>query len=51
MKTRQELVLDFMIALAGNEHFTAEYEDFKTTAKDAYEQANWFAEIYLENLR
>jgi|APCry1669188970_1035186.scaffolds.fasta_scaffold114597_3 hypothetical protein len=47
MKTRQELILDFMLALVQNENFCAGAEDDPQTI---YEYASKFVDVYLEHL-
>ena len=48
MKTRQELILDFMLALSSNNGFAI--LDPKENAVDIYKQAVELTNIYLENL-
>jgi len=48
MKTRQELILDFMLALASNNGF-ATFEP-KENANDIYEQAVALVDRYMETL-
>jgi hypothetical protein len=47
MKTRSELILDFMIALAQNTNFTAGAED---DPEMIYVYAAQFADTYLKNM-
>lgn len=48
MKTRQELILDFMLALASNDSFGT--FDPQENANDIYEQAVALVDKYMENL-
>lgn len=48
MKTRQELILEFMLALSSNNGFAI--LDPKENALDIYQQATELVNIYLENL-
>lgn len=47
MKTRQELILDFMLALAQNDSFCAGAED---DPELIYEYACKFVDVYLSHL-
>jgi hypothetical protein len=47
MKTRDELILDFMLALVQNESFCAGAEDDPVMI---YEYAAKFVDVYLEHL-
>jgi hypothetical protein len=47
MKTRQELILDFMLALAQNDSFCAGAED---DPQLIYEYAAKFVDVYLSHL-
>lgn len=55
MKTRQELILDFMLALASTDRAGESVaedttEDQKTFARDAYLMAAIFADQYLSEI-
>jgi len=52
MKTRQELILDFMLVLAGNPSVTNDFEsyDIKESADYIYTYATFLADKYLENV-
>ena len=52
MKTREELILDFMLALTGNPSVTNDFEeyDIKESADYIYTYATFLADKYLENV-
>jgi hypothetical protein len=52
MKTRQELILDFMLALVGNSNVTKDEETYnmKNFVDLIYTYATYLADEYLENL-
>jgi hypothetical protein len=50
MKTRQEMIYDFMLALAANPAITESRVSLEAAAKDVYLQAAALADKVLENL-
>jgi hypothetical protein len=50
MKTRQEMIYDFMVALASNPAYYTEGAKMDTASKELYVMASALANEYLENL-
>lgn len=50
MKTRQEMIYDFMLALAANMDMTSNKNSYENAAVVIYQQAEALADIYLGTL-